>query len=591
MPSGAYRTWLDTRGNERHAFVRLLIRNPSVLLKHAAPLLHAVVRRVRTRLAPLVASKHRRRKKRPPWLRRGGAPVLQLHGAAAVPRYPCAVRVRAHTESAAADPSRTSDDPEDYLADQRWGFLLDALMQESIDPSYCLQRCAFWVANHCDRSDPGWEPYSTCERVANLLVFLSVLQSAPEGVAVFPDMNRFLGESVDWIYRHLEYYGPFATNNHILNNARALVMAGAVCRDQATVTIGMQVFRASLPELIAASGFLRERSSHYQLVILNWALDAWWFVAAFSGQSGADARFLWSYIDRMLAASAMLCDRGKKLLATIGDVSPDASPPATLMRLNCLYPEFWPVPSQHLASCRIADGWFRIALGKELILGNFPGTGYPPVFPTHGHCDFPGFVWLRDGDEVLTDPGRYRYTQDAVSLFQSSAAGHNVPLVNGLAPLCESLTAGMWWPSPFANALLDVNLNGDSIVLEHDGFSRASPVKRHARRITPEPFGLITVDSFDGVGEIEVTFCWHFGEGFSNIDINTMTLTGSAGQLQLSFEGVAGPPETPTFEGLPGGWISRRYGEKVTALRLFLRWRVRLPSTVSTRFCLTAAPH
>jgi hypothetical protein len=494
-----------------------------------------------------------------------------------------------HTAHVAADGPRESDDPEDYLAGQRWGFLLEALLQESIDPDHCLDRCSRWLASHRDRSDPAWEPYSTCERVANLLVFLSVLHCSAECTSVLPDMGRFLGDSVAWIYRHLEYYGPYTTNNHILNNARALVMAGAVSRDQATVDVGMRIFRAALPDMILAGGFLRERSSHYQLVVLNWILDAWWFVASFSGDCGADARFLRGFIERMLAASATLCDRGRRLLATIGDVSPDVSAADSLTRLNRLYPGSWPVATHCSGYSQGADGWFRVTVGKELILGNFPGDRYPPIFPTHGHCDFPGFVWLHDGHEVLTDLGRYRYTQDVISSFQRSAAGHNVLLVNGLAPLCESVAGAMWWPRPYANASIEVNIGTDNILLAHDGFGRATPVKRHARQILTQPAALITVDSLDGDGEVDVTFCWHFGEGFSNIDTKSMTLTGTIGKLRLSFEGVPGPPElSAATDRPPGNWASRVYGRKVPTLGLFLRWRIRLPAAVSTRFSLTA---
>ena len=38
-----------------------------------------------------------------------------------------------------------------------------------------------------------------------------------------------------------------------------------------------------LPQLVSEEGFLRERSSHYRLIVANWMLDAWHFVDACFG--------------------------------------------------------------------------------------------------------------------------------------------------------------------------------------------------------------------------------------------------------------------------------------------------------------------
>lgn len=578
----------DTRGNERHAFLRLLTGSSSALWQHAGPLLRAAGSRIRTRTVVLLSSRHRGRKRKPRWLESDRFAGQLSFEAAALPVYPR--MPGAQTRAAAgATPATRSTDPEDDLADHRWGFLLEALLgQSAVEPRRCLQRCARWLEDHRDRSAAGWEPYSSCERVANLLVFLAALPAAAAETPAVLDAGRLLSESADWILRHLEYYGPDATNNHIINNGRALVMVGAVSRNPRLVEAGMRVLRASLPQLIMPGGFLRERSSHYQLVILNWVLDAWWFVAGLHGEHGADADFLAEYGKKMLRAAAMLCDRDQGLLATIGDVSPDATPAQSVARLRRLYAEWWPAQSGCLDGAQLQDGWFRASGGREIVLGNFPAGSYPADFPTHGHSDLTGFVWLHDGREVLTDPGRYRYTQDAVSLFQRSAAAHNVPLVNGLAPFCESLTAGLWWPRPYADASLEVTVEGGSVLLAHDGFRRATPVSRHSRRITLTEAGLVIVDSFEGHGDAEVTLCWHFAEHFDTLDPGSLTVTGNGGRLTLSFDRVDGRGESRPAVARPGeSCISRVYGRKLPALGVALCWRVQLPATIASRFALT----
>jgi hypothetical protein len=579
----------DTRGNERQAFLRLIRGSFPALWRHTGPVLRAVGSRIRTWLAVSLFSSHRGRKQTPRWLESPRFAGVLSFNPTALPLYP-PCRPASVPAATLARPAAGSDDPEDRLAEHRWGFLVEALLGEStVEPRACLERCARWLDAYSDRSDAAWEPYSSCERVANLLVFLAALPAEADRATPCMDVGRLLSDSVDWILRHLEYYGPRGTNNHILNNGRALVMAGAVSRDRRVVEAGMRVLRASLPQLITADGFLRERSSHYQLVILNWMLDAWWFVAAFGGEHGADASFLRSCCDRMLAAAAMLCDGDHGLLATIGDVSPDMSPAQSVARLCRLYPQRQ-VARPRVDCAQTLDGWFLLTRGRGIVLGNFSGGRYPPDFPTHGHCDLTGFVWLHGGRQVLTDPGRYRYTQDPQSLFQRSAAAHNVPLVNGLAPFCESLTSGMWWPRPYADARLEVAIAGESVVLGHDGFRRATPVRHHSRRITLEDAMLVVVDTFDGHGEADVTLCWHLGEDFDALDADTLTATGVGGRLTLTFGSEDGRQSMrPTVARLGESCISRVYGQKIPALGMALSWRAQLPMAVCSRLALAAA--
>src|SRR5438105_4004636 len=166
----------------------------------------------------------------------------------------------------------------------------------------------------------------------------------------------FLHDSLAWIVRHLEYYGPRETNNHIINNARAIVMAGAALQDQTALAAGMQIFRQCLPCLIMEGGFLRERSTHYQVIVLNWILDAWRFLGLHADPDFASRKFLGNYVKRMIAATSMMCADGTSLLALIGDVSPDLTPAQSLARLQLLYPDVWPGANQSRAAVRVTDG-------------------------------------------------------------------------------------------------------------------------------------------------------------------------------------------------------------------------------------------
>lgn len=577
----------DTGRREKEAYFKRLRTEPVFLLQNVWPLTKAVLRRLRTRVTLFWSPAHRGTKTQPTWL----APSPWVSAppparALTLPRYPSAPANSASTATHASAVLSDSGDPEDYLAAHRWTFLVDALLTGGPNPQAQLASCLRWLEAHPDKSEAAWEPYSASERVANLLVYLAATQR-PGDAAIPRELVAFVWDSLRWIRAHLEYYGLYRTNNHILNNARAIVMAAAALEDSAALTDGLQILRQCLPKLITAGGFLRERSTHYQFVVLNWLLDARHFAC---GRAGVHDSFLVEQLQRMLAASTMLRVPGAQLPPLIGDVSPDMTPAQSLGRLARLYPDCWP-PAQRqpceATAATLIDGWFRVVAGRSVVLGNFPAGAYPAAFPTHGHADVSSFVWMRDGREILVDRGRYRYTPDLISDFQRRASGHNLPLVDGFAPVCESLLSqGTWCPLPFGTANLEARIEGDAVILAHDGFARATSVRHHSRTLSLADETLIVVDSFEGSGEADLDFCWHFAETFSHFDATSMQAIGSDARLAMTIEGLSGLPRVACADESQGGWISRTYGERHPALGVCLRWRASLPTQVTTRLSL-----
>lgn len=580
----------DTGRKEREAYLRRLRTEPAFLLRNLRPLAEALFRRLRTRARLLWSPAHRGTKTRPAWL----GPSLrvaagQAAGTLQLPSYAALSAAAQGTATIASPAASDGGDPEDYLGAQRWTFLVDALLTDGESRSAQLAACLRWVETHRDTADAAWEPYSTSERVANLLVYLAATPAGRDGT-VPPQLLAFVGDSLRWIRAHLEYYGPYRTNNHILNNARAIIMAAVALNDSAALADGLQIMEQCLPRLITAGGFLRERSSHYQLVVLNWLLDAQHFACL---HAAVRTDFLREHLRRMLAASITLRAPGARLPPLIGDVSPDMTPAQSVARLARLYPQSWssaePESAQGAAAA-FTDGWFRMVAGRSMVLGNFPAGAYPAAFPTHGHADISAFAWVCNGREILVDRGRYRYTPDAISDFQRRASGHNLPLVDGFAPVCESLfVQGTWLPLPYGTAHLEAKLDGESVVLSHDGFARATAVQRHSRSFSLADQALTVSDHFEGSGEAELDFCWHFAEAFTSFDAARLQAIAADARLGLRIEGVSGAPQVACAGRAQGGWISRTYGERHPALGVCLRWRASLPARVSTHFSLSTS--
>ena len=577
--------------NERRHFLRRLKTSPVFLAAHFNDLSSAVFRKLKNRVRTRLLGQQHGAKETPLWLADSFSPkhgTVRAAQAACLPAYPWPVPNGVAAAVDASSQHDATDDPERYFSRNRWGFLLDTLLEGNAVCNDDLRSVREWIAQHGDKQDRAWEIYSACERVANLLVYLAASSATPEPIRNDPILGGFIEDSVMWIADHLEYYGPGNTNNHIINNARALLVGGVAVADEAAVAKGMRIFRECLPQMVMTHGFLRERSSHYQLVVLNWLLDAAHFCAAFRGESSDDAQFLRNFAVRMAAAAGLVCDDMGQLAVLIGDISPDTSPVKSAARLSRLYPLYWPVASGPGAPV-IQDGWFRFSAGLDRVIGNFPPGDFPPPFPTHGHADYTSFAWHHDGFEILADTGRCLYIDEPISRFQQSAVGHNVPLVNGFASVSDSLIAnGRWWPRPYAAARLEISPAGAGVLLRHNGFARATPVEWHARRIVPQSDGIMVVDSFGGQGSVEVSLCWNFGEGLATFDGATLTARGSAGEVQLAIGGAGGAPEVTCLSGSgPGSWRSRNYGEVCPALGVGLGWHINLPAEISTKFAYT----
>jgi hypothetical protein len=97
-------------------------------------------------------------------------------------------------------------------------------------------------------------------------------------------------------------------------------------------------------------------------------------------------------------------------------------------------------------------------------------------------------------------------------------------------------------------------------------------------------------DSFDGQGSVALSWGWVFGRDFQDFDREHLLAFGERAQVKLRIDGLAGLPQAvPIFGAVPGGWISREYGEKKPGLAVRLYAKVALPATVETCFDLRPA--
>lgn len=564
---------------DKRYFLSQLKTNPFFFLRHFKSLSSIFLEKYSYRYFIKPKDPHRGNKKKPSWIKNS---TIKNHSAykdftTLLQRIPYReVKLLMVCHTATREEFIETNDPEDYLAIHRWSLLIDDLFEHSNNlflswqlPVNIIERLSK------SKEDPAWETYSTCERICNLLTWISFIPREERFLVLPNTVIEFLEESMQWVLAHIEYYGK-KTNNHILNNARCLIMAGTVLSNEKAVITGKNILHDMLNKLIKPHGSLRERSNHYQLLISTWLLDSYYFLKSSELSDKSFLSTLENTIKKMLNVAALTCNKYGSMQVYIGDISPDLSPEKIIKRLLLCYPDFWPQSNSEICS---RDDWRVLKNNTNQIIVNCPEGKYPLDYPSHSHNDITSFVWLHNETPILVDSGRARYTKDLISSQQKSGLGHSVPFVNGFPPVCESLIYhGNWQPVPYAKTHIKILENPHSIKIYHDGYKRATPVHSHERMIYLKDDSIEITDSFEGHGAVDIRLYWHFHPLFSDFDISRYCIKSHDYKVFL----------TPTknvhnikFEKMHQ---STQYGFIATGSAIIIDYKVQLPVKILTLF-------
>lgn len=562
-------------------FVRVCRKKPWHCFGYVLELARLVAHRFANTLhIKLVGKSHRGLKRWPEWLITVASEVNHKQDELAFPIYLLSSRPRFVSELPQLQFAVI--DVEGYFAEHRWMNCFVAALESDDVAKAALDQSLSWIRTAPGKEDAAWETYSSCERVVNLAVMLAVhpyiwsdLDAERKRVVA-----NFLAESASWISSHLEYYGIARTNNHILNNARALVVVGSVLGDVLLVERGLFIFSRMAKELFQPGGFLRERSSHYQYVVSNWLLDTLHFARTVPINC-AQACFAISELEklavRVIAATSLLDAALEGLNTHIGDISPDNHPVATTLRLQTLYPKFF--SETDLYADKRQDDWLFVSTGQHQLLTCGMPAEYPFNYTTHGHPDLGSFIWGYSRHPILVDAGRSSYVFDEATKLQCSPIGHNVITVNGLSPLSESLlTQGLWRPSPYAKAAINLEHNSaQGFVLTHDGFSRIPGIKVHTRAVKIVSAAIEIEDTLEGTGLVDIDMYWHFAPRVSLIQASPYIAAGNNFQILIDEDGV--DAADVHWQAYP---YAAAYGDVQQAFMLHSRRTVSLPWSVKT---------
>ncbi len=253
-----------------------------------------------------------------------------------------------------------------------------------------------WIAANPPRNDDAWHPYATATRVSNWLAAATLEPS------LAPVVRESLRRGLARVAANVE---DDVLGNHVIRNAKALVLGGVALGDEQLRLLGTRLLARELPEQVLPDGGHYERSPAYHRLVLRDLLELrpfapvadvlgrmTLFATASSRPDGAPALFNDGGLDVAPAVAAAPAGDGL-------DVFPDT-------------------------------GYVFLRAG-ELWLAFDCGAPSPPFLPAHAHADALSFQLWWEGRPVIVDPGMPTYEAGAERDFFRSTAAHSTVAVGG----------------------------------------------------------------------------------------------------------------------------------------------------------------
>ena len=396
-------------------------------------------------------------------------------------------------------------DTESQMAFHRFSWMLEPLT--IIEPAWVVVLWKFWLSEFGKKKDSlAWHPYTVSERLINLLRFFLKNGFPNPG----KETRNALCEHGIHIFDNLEYYGEEDTGNHLLNNGRALYLAGILLKLDSWIKVGLEIIIRERGRIFNENNELKEGSVHYHLLISSWYLECW--LAARDNSRPEEKQLLEIVRGNLYGGSLFDLPGG---LPLIGDVSPDCSP----NYLNCLITGKvggWLAKLRSdqrqevlelIATSKLdpetrrrqkPGEWWRKDLGQWSVIGPKAKDGWQP-YPGHGHQDFGGFELHFGRTKIFVDIGRRSYDIDGD--IDKAATSHNVLTVDEKPAYPENRA---YYSREFKNTIVgsapNWNISDRKVSFSTGAFERINGVGSWTRKWSFFEEGVQILDAVDGSG-------------------------------------------------------------------------------------------
>jgi len=265
------------------------------------------------------------------------------------------------------------------------------------DVGEARRRAEAWIDASPPRASAAWHPYVVSTRLS---AWVAACTLAPGLVTsrIAESANRQLLH----LRRNIE---DDILGNHVLRNAKALVLAGSALGEPSAVAQGLALLERELPEQVLSDGGHYERSPAYHRLVLLDLIE----LAPFAPVREA--------VERMTSFAAASA-RPDGAPALFNDGGLDIAPVLDL-----------PEP-QRGVDVREETGYVFVRNGP-IWLAFDCGMPSPAFLPAHAHADVLSFQLWVDGEAVVVDPGTSTYEPGPVRDAERGTEAHSTVAVNG----------------------------------------------------------------------------------------------------------------------------------------------------------------
>ncbi len=273
--------------------------------------------------------------------------------------------------------------------------------------------CREWIAANPVGQGVGWHPYPTSLRLVNW---------CRAGLAA-SDVLESLYRQAAYLSRTVETH---VYGNHLLENARALVLAGCYLQGQGEADRwreqGLSIYRDELDEQILSDGYHFERSPMYHALMLEGMLDVLSVLP--EDRVATNLREAAQVMTEALAATS----HPDGTLALFNDASHEIAPPPDRL-LQYARQVLREEPSVRTV---FPEAGYYILEAEDLWMMIDGGPAGPEHLMAHAHADVFSYELSLLGERFVVDSGVYEYAAGSMRQYVRSTAAHNTVQVDGL---------------------------------------------------------------------------------------------------------------------------------------------------------------
>ena len=430
-----------------------------------------------------------------------------------------------------------SHDVEEKCALGRWHWLIDSDFEKQIFLKYeeGIFLVRSWILN-CINEKMSNNPYEISERITNFVYFLAFHKKT--SFEVPQDIKNYLDEIAFVLANKIEFNNEELSGNHIINNARALIIFGYFFNSDKHFNLGKELLSYMLPKLIYDELFLRESSSHYQYLFTSWIFEI--YIISQEKNDISLKLSLENYLSNLINGCLFFKTGKDDEYVLIGDISPDKNPKwlenitsifltlskkqdvnkfntgwasmiSNIFDLNKYKFNFSEIKFNDFHFYEEA-GYLKLKKFKWLIFKHIEkNTNFNMA--SHAHHDFSSIIVYYDNKEVLIDTGRLDYSDTIEGKYGKTAKAHNSITIDGHSTSLSKSDRHI--PKVFKEREFDITFRSESnffeIDLIHNGFRRIiKKVDKHKRTIIIEKKSISISDSIYGEGRVKFNSYFHF---------------------------------------------------------------------------------